>query len=611
MLSKLRNFIFGKPLASGTEEHHKLGVILGLAVFSSDALSSTAYATEEILLALHGLNYSEIATITLVTLVAIILLIGIVVFSYRQVINAYPDGGGAYIVAKENLGKTPSLIAAASLLIDYVLTVSVSICAGVSAITATGIISPNMAVNCCIAFIILIMLVNLRGLKESGLVFSVPVYFFLISMFVIMIFGFIKLGQNNFASLNFSHQSTSNSLTQSAMLLIFLNAFSHGCSGLTGIEAVADGVRAFKAPSFKQANRTMLTMAILLSGIFGGITILSLAFGIMPQANQTVISQIAKTVYGNDSFMFFATQIATMLILVLAANTAFADFPRVANFLANDGYLPRQLSNLGDKLVFNNGIMVLSALSIFLVIIYKGNTHALIPLYAVGVFISFTLTQFGMVKRHARKKEGRWRFGLVVNCFGGIITSVVAVIITIEKLTEGAWIVLLAIPIIIRMFLAIKQHYLYFVKQIRPDEDHEAPELKSNKILIMVSSLSKGVIQSIAYAKTISNNIEALHVEVNPSATKNFQEDWKRFYPDLELTILPSPFRSLIQPISDHIEKLQEESKNQWITIVVPEFVTNKFWHNLLHNQTAFLLKAILRFRRGVVVTTVRFFLED
>lgn len=610
MPNKLSNFLFGKPLASGTEEHHKLGPILGLAVFSSDALSSTAYATEEILYALKHLGSNQIIMLSLATLLAIILLIGLVVFSYRQVINAYPEGGGAYIVAKENLGKTPSLVAAASLLIDYVLTVSVSVCAGVSALTATGCLSPDWTVKFCVIFILAIMFVNLRGLKESGLIFSFPVYVFLGSMILLIITAFIKIFNGSFTpniisgNYNFVSQN-------STLFFLFLNAFSHGCSGLTGIEAVADGVKAFREPSSKNANKTMLIMAILLSSIFASITILALVFKILPQSNQTIISQIAKITFGDSSFLFYLIQIATMAILILAANTAFADFPRVSNFLANDGYLPRQLSNLGDKLVFNNGIIALSILSISLVILYKGDTHALIPLYAVGVFISFSLTQFGMVKRHARKKLGSWRFGLTINLIGGIVTTIVAIIIAVEKFTEGAWIVLFAIPIIFKMFLAIKHHYIYFVKQIRLDEDQKLPQLKSNKVLIMVSSLSKGVIQAIAYAKTISNNIEVLHVEINPKATKEFCKEWQNFYPDLPLLILPSPYRSLIQPISDHIQKLQEESQNEWITVVVPEFVTNKFWHNFLHNQTALLLKAILRFRKGLVVTTVRFFLED
>ncbi len=616
ILDSLRQLIFGTPLATEDEEDHKLGVPLGLAVFSADALSSTAYATEEILIALVGNNFvGALTTIPLAVAIAIVILIALVVFSYRQIIYAYPQGGGSYIVARENLGKMPSLLAAASLLIDYVLTVSVSTCAGVAAITSTGFIPHSFAVNLCIIFILIITLINLRGLKESGVTFAMPVYFFLLSMLFLLVMGFNKLivGHYDFSNIFPGSHNTpaGSSLTQLSFIMLSLKAFSHGCSGLTGIEAVADGVKAFKAPSSKQANRTMLTMAVLLSTIFLGVTILAIAFHIVPVEGETVLSQIAKATFGVASPVYYLVQISTMLILVLAANTAFADFPRVANFLAADGYLPRQLANLGDRLVFNNGIAALGLISILLVVLYHGDTHSLIPLYAVGVFISFTTSQFGMVAHHRSHKGKNWKFGFVVNFCGAIVTSIVAVIIMVEKFVEGAWILLFAIPLLIALFLEVKKHYLQFVKQTKVIHREEYLEDKANKVLVLVSSFSKGSFQAIQYAKSISSNIEAVHIEFNPEATAVFKREWEESYPGAKLTILESPYRSLVRPIVLYIEEQKAQNPNTWLTVIIPEFVTHELWHNVLHNQTAMLLKAFLRFKKGVVVTTVRFFLDD
>lgn len=617
MFDSLRRFIFGNPLSIHEAEEHKLGVPLGLAVFSSDALSSTAYATEEILIALVGTNFSgSITRIPLTVAIAIIGLIGLVIFSYRQVINAYPQGGGSYIVAKENLGKMPSLLAAASLLIDYILTVSVSTCAGVAAITSTGFIPHSLSVNLCIIFILFIMIINLRGLKESGLTFSFPVYLFLISMIVLIVMGFIKAIDGGFELHTILPNSSSlepegHGLTKLAFLLLFLKAFSHGCSGLTGIEAVADGVKAFKNPSSRNANHTMLTMAFFLSTIFLGITILAIAFNIHPMHGETVLSQIAKATFGQATFPYYVVQISTTLILVLAANTAFADFPRVANFLAADGYLPRQLANIGDRLVFNNGIAALGVISILLVILYRGDTHALIPLYAVGVFISFTTSQLGMVFHHLKNKGRNWKVGLLINLLGAVVTSIVAVIIMVEKFMEGAWILLLAIPLLIWIFLKIKEHYNQFVEQTRVTNAQEYLDIKDNKVLVLVSSLSKGSFQSVQYAQSISKNIEAVHIEFNQEATERFKKEWAEVYPDTKVTILTSPFRSLIRPLVQYIEEQKIENPHTWLTVIIPEFVTHELWHNVLHNQTAMLLKAFLRYKKGVVVTTVRFFLDD
>lgn len=612
MLKQLKRLVFGEPIASQHEEHQKLDVPLGLAVFAADALSSTAYATDEILIALSASAVAvQVGLLSLPVALAITALIVLVVISYRQIIKAYPGGGGAYIVAKENLGRLPSQIAASALLIDYILTVAVSISAGIAAITSTGLLAHNHATWYCILATLAIMLVNLRGLKESGKTFALPAYTFLLSMGLLLAVGIWKLITGNPLPPILSHGVSGIGWGDAALVLLFLKAFSHGCAGLTGIEAVSNGVKAFKEPSSERANTTMTLMGLLLGGIFLGITVLAFGFHILPKPDETILSQVASAVFGKGTFLYLLVQFSTMVLLLLAANTAFADFPRVSSFLAYDGFLPRQLMNIGDRLVFNNGIWVLALFAIFLIWLYHGDTHALIPLYAVGVFICFTLSQSGMVMHHYREKEKNWVQGLWINGLGAVVTATVTLILAIEKFQEGAWIVLVTMPLIVLMFNRINRHYQSVGQQLALEENYACPVPIKHQVLVLVSGLGKNTIPALQYAKTLASEVEAIHVELNTEATKRLQQNWEHWGCGIPLKVLPSPYRTINEPILDYIDELRGGGQEQWITVIVPEFVTKQFWHNFLHNQTALVLKTRLRSREGTIVTTVRFHLKD
>ena len=615
MPSSLRTFLIGHPLATEQAEHEKLNVPLGLAVFSADALSSTAYATDEILIALAGSALAaQAGQLSLPVAAAIVLLIGLVVLSYRQVISAYPEGGGAYVVARRNLGIFPSHIAAAALMIDYTLTVAVSISAGVAAITSTKFVNPAHTTLYCLVCAGIIMLLNLRGVKESGRAFAFPAYTFLFAMISLIGYGIFKihtLADPAAVGMQVTAAGASN-WGDIAIVLVFLKAFSHGCAGLTGIEAVSNGVQSFKAPAAKRANMTMTIMGCLLSGIFMGITYVAYAYHIHPVTDETILSQVATAVFGRNTFFYLLVQISTMIMLILAANTAFAGFPGVANLLADDGYLPRQLKNIGDRLVFNNGILILGIVSMGLIYLYSGDTHSLLPLYAVGVFTSFTLSQSGMVRHHLREREPGWGLAICINLFGAIVTAAVTVILAVEKFTEGAWIVLVAIPVLIYFFRTVKRHYVSVGKQLALEESFHFPVPQHHKVLVLVSALGKGTIPALEYARAMSPEAEAVHVELNPEAAERLRHNWEQWGTGMPLVILPSPYRSITEPLLEYFDQIDAEyGADAWVTIVIPEFVTKKFWHNFLHNQSALLLSTLMRFRKGKIITTVRFFLDE
>lgn len=615
ILSLIKNILIGKPIDSRLANSEKLGVTLGLAVFAVDALSSTAYATDEIFLALASSSYAcATGLLSFPIAIAIAVLIVIVIISYSEIIKVYQDEGGAYIVAKENFGTRMSLVAGAALLIDYLLTVVVSISAGVAALTSTGLINHDCTVLFCIFFVIIITIVNLRGLRESGIVFAVPAYLFIATMFFMFFAGFSNyFSQQNF--FDFVHKQNCDfftnpqySIANLGFLAVMLKAFSHGCAGLTGIEAVANGVKAFKEPSDKRARIVMMIMGILLSLIFLGITILAIVYQVSPDHHQTIMSQVAAHIFGNSTPLYYLVQFVTMVLLILAANTAFAGFPRMANLLAVDGFLPRQLMNIGDRLVFNNGIIFLGLGSIFLLWLYKGDTHLLIPLYAVGVFICFTISQMGMVVHHWQNKS---IYGILINGFGAFTTALVTLVIAVQKFYEGAWIVLFLIPLLVLIFVKIKAHYLSVSKQLALTDDFHATIPSKHKTLVLVSSLGKVTLSSMTYARTLSSDIEAVHVDLNSQATEKLKEDWAKYESDIPLKILPSPYRSITKPLLTYVDEINAMPESHWITIIVPEFVTKKFWHNFLHNQTAILLKALLRFRKNTIVMTFRVHLED
>lgn len=625
MFNRLKRFIVGNPLASHRERHERLSIPIGLAVFASDALSSTAYATEEILIALFaaGLVPAAIASavnglMAIPVAIAIILLMFIVVFSYREVIFAHPSGGGSYEVAKTRLGILPSQIAGAALLIDYVLTVSVSVSSGVANITSTGWLPVEHKTAISVILVLAIMFLNLRGVKESGRAFAVPAFVFMFSMFALIGWGVFKVATGQIHDTPDAQATLQQIQTFSPWILlaVLMKAFSHGCAALTGVEAVSNGVQAFKEPAELNAGKTMMYMGMVLGIIFLGVTCLAFAIpGIIPPeihpGHATVVSQIAEGVFGHGSFMYLDVQLITALILVLAANTSFAGFPRLGMILAHDGYLPRQLMSLGDRLVYSNGIVILSVFAIALIIIYQADYNRMMPLYAIGVFLSFTLAQWGMVKHHKSEQKPGWKRRMVVNLIGAVATAVVTIILVFEKFWEGAWLVLVAMPIIIWVFRQIRAHYESIGKQLALPVTGYCPVPVEHTVLVLVSSLHRGTIPALEYAKTISERVEAVHVELNSAQTERLKAAWEDWGCGIPLTILKSPFRSISEPLLEYIDEVEERYEHDLVTIIVPEFVTKKSWHNLLHNQTSITLKALLRFRAGKVVTTVRYHLEE
>jgi amino acid transporter len=618
MFSRFKRYIVGNPLASHRERSERLSIPIGLAIFASDALSSTAYATEEILLALSGTAFGAYAALLAIPVaLAIVTLMAIVVLSYRQVIIAHPTGGGSYEVAKEKLGILPSQIAGSALLIDYVLTVAVSVSAGVAAITSTGVLLPAQRVPVAIILVMFIMFLNLRGVKEAGKAFAIPAYIFIAAMVALIAQGLWKVFTGGapipIGTIPVLPGSLTGDGISMAMVLVLMNAFSHGCAALTGVEAVSNGVQAFKEPAEYNASKTMIWMGVILGVLFLGVTYLAYAFQIHPDptGHETVISRVAAAVTGKGSPLYWLIQIITMIILILAANTSFSGFPRLGSILAQDGYLPRQLTNLGDRLVYSNGIIILGVLSVILIVLFNAETHAMIPLYAVGVFLSFTLAQAGMVMHHLHDKAANWRKSLAINAIGAVTTGVVTLLLIFEKFTEGAWMVLLAMPVIIWIFRQIHEHYRSINQQLTLPNTGYCPLAIEHTVLVLVSSLNRGTIPALEYAKTISDRVEAVHVELNSVTTERLEKAWAEWGCGITLTILKSPYRSISEPLLEYIDEVEDRYEHDLVTIIVPEFVTKKGWHNLLHNQTSLMLKTLLRYRTGKVVTTVRYHLDE
>lgn len=620
MLMKIRRLLLGKPLPTSRQSHERLPKFLALPVFASDAVSSVAYATEEILLMLM-VTGGAAWRISLPIAGAIAVLIAIVAMSYRQTIFAYPNGGGSYIVARENLGTIYGLIAAASLLTDYILTVSVSVAAGVAAIVSlNSTLAPDITLM-GIAAVAFVAFINLRGVRESGALFAPPTYIFIVSLTALIIAGLIKLHSGAYCpvvrnpekwAMEFTrakgHQWTG---IQTVSLFLILRAFSSGCSALTGIEAIANGIPAFKVPESKNAATTMTWMAGILAVLVLGITYLAHAYSVFPAEHETVISQLARTIFGRGWF-WYTIQIATAAILILAANTAFQDFPRLAYILAKDRYAPRQLTNLGDKLAFSNGILMLALVATILLVIFHGDTSRLIPLYAVGVFISFTLSQVGMGFRQVEAKHKGWRSHSALSFFGGTVTGIVALVIAITKFMHGAFIVIFLIPVLVLVFYKIHEHYINLGKKLRLSEEtfKEPKEVKSTSI-VLVSSIHKGIIPALKYARTLSSDCRALHIEVENTESALLRERWPKFGLDIPLVILESPYRTITDQLLRYIDEAKKERPDQIITVILPEFVVSNWWHGILHNKSSLFIKLALMTRRNIVVTNVRYFVDD
>ena len=623
MAAELKRFIIGRALKTEQAAHERLTKKTALAVFSSDALSSTAYATEEILLVLavaaaatHGQSFYYVLPVS----AGIAVLLAIVAVSYRQTIHAYPSGGGAYIVAKENLGTNAGLVAAASLLVDYVLTVSVSIAAGVAAITSAAQGTrfawlDDHKVFLCLMFILFIALANLRGVRESGALFATPTYLFIVSFLIMIGYGLFHYWAYGGAAPVPSAEELKTAEgyhLQPMTTLLLLGAFSNGCAALTGIEAISNGVPAFKKPEDKNAAATLVWMAVLLTTMFLGTSVMAYLYQVHPHQNETVISQFARIMFtGRLGWFYFVVQAATAAILVLAANTSFADFPRLSSLLARDRFLPRQFANRGDKLVFSNGIIILAVFSGILVVMFGGDTSRLIPLYAVGVFLSFTLSQLGMVRRWNRTRSPRWKKSIVVNAVGAVATFTVLCVFIATKFIHGAWIVVVVIPLLVIFFRAIHGHYLDVAKQLSMEGLDPIHSIK-HSVVVPISGLHRGVLAALEYAKSISrdNNVTAVYVDFEEEATAKLREKWERWGAGVKLVVLPSPYRELTRPLLKYIKRVKVQGRDDMITVVLPEFIPAKWWQHILHNQSSLLLKGALLFREGVIVTSVPYHLK-
>ncbi|HEX5503894.1 MAG TPA: APC family permease [Thermomicrobiales bacterium] len=622
----VKRALIGRPLASSQAIHERLTKVKALAVLSSDALSSVAYATEETLLVLI-LAGTGAFRYSIPIGGAIALLLAIVAFSYRQTIFAYPHGGGSYIVASDNLGPVPGLTAAAALMIDYTLTVAVSISSGVAALTSAvpGLAPYTVALG--VLFIVLITVGNLRGIRESGSIFAAPTYLFIGALLAIIALGLVKAFV--------LHDPAATSVPRDAVrategvgLFLILKAFASGCSAMTGVEAISDGVPAFEPPESRNAATTLVWMAGLLGVMFLGTTVLAHVYGLVPRDNETILSQLAHLVVGAGWF-YYVFQVATLLILVLAANTAFSDFPRLGSFLARDGYIPRLFLFRGDRLAFTVGISTLAVLAGLLVIIFGGDVTALIPLYAVGVFVSFTMSQSGMVRRWWRQRGPHWRVKAAINGVGAVATAIVAIIVGLTKLTSGeplftvgryhvhagSWIVILLIPLLILLFLAIHRHYARAAQELATETPLD-PDAISHTVVVPIAAFNRVAVQTLAYARSLSPNVTAVHVDDDPDKIATLREEWRRkaqvvpFLREVKLVTIESPYRGLTGPLLAYLDEMDHHDAADTLTVVLPEFVPAHWWEQLLHNQTALRLKAALLFRPGTVVINVPYHLE-
>ncbi len=610
-IAAAKRVLFGRPLPSDRLEEERLNKKTALAVLSSDAISSVAYATEQTLLVLAVLGTAALSYIVPISAVIVGLLV-LVALSYRQTVFAYPNGGGSYTVSKDNIGTGAGLVAAAALLTDYILTVAVSISGGVAAITSAypGLIAHTVPL--CIASIFLLMVVNLRGVRESGIAFSVPTYVFIVIMLALIGTGIVRLLTGHEAAplaqairvdtVSASQHATSFPIGF-ALTFLILRGFAEGCVAMTGTEAISNGVGAFRRPSSKNAATTLGWMAAILAVFFLGTSLLAKHYHVMPAAHETVLSQLGRNIFGGGA-LYFILQYATFAILVLAANTAFADFPRLSSILARDGYMPRQFAARGDRLAFSNGIIVLALIAMLLVTLFRGDTSALIPLYAIGVFVCFSLSQAGMVIHWLRARDEGWLWKAVLNGVGAIATAAVSIIQVVTKFTHGAWIVVLIIPLIILMLRKIHAHYESF-NQETAYKGHAPLMFLHHTVVVPVNGITKPVSGALVYATAISEDVRAVYVEVDPETTSALEAKWSEWDIGIDLTILPSPYRSVLRPLVEYVKDLTQRGHADLVTVVVPEIVPHRWWEHLLHNKTALYIRTAFLFKPDVVVTAV------
>lgn len=622
-----RSWLIGRPLATADAPHQTIGKAIGLAVFASDALSSTAYATQEILFILAVAGTAAFGYAFPIS-IAIVVLLAIVVVSYEQTIHAYPNSASAYIVTRDNLGTLPSQTTGAALLTDYILTVAVSISSGVAQITSAYPDLYDFRVEIAVGMVALIMLINLRGVKESGVAFAIPTYFFLMMIFMTVITGMVRYLTGSLTGVVDPPHLELTEVAQPITLFLILHAFASGTTALTGVEAISDGVPAFKEPRTHNAGITLIWMASILGALFLGITFLAIQIGAIPSESETVISQLVRTAYDGRGILYLVTIASTTIILIMAANTAYADFPRLSALMAADGFLPRQLTYRGSRLVFSRGIIALGLLASLLIIIFQASVTALIPLYAIGVFLSFTLSQAGMAHRWWKigqlapgqevqergsvlRYDPGWRPKMVINGFGAVCTFIVMLIFAFTKFVHGAWIVLLLIPLLVMVLSGIHRHYQGLAKRLSLRNYQGDLRLTRHRVILLVGGVHQGTLAALRYARFLSDDITAVHVSINPDESQRIRNEWEKWGNGVRIVILESPYRLLLEPLLDYINDLDTRRQpGEIITVVVPQFVPRHWWHNLLHTQTAFMLRITLLFRPGIVITDVPYQVE-
>jgi amino acid transporter len=622
-----RNFghwLIGRPLQTADAPHQTIGKVIGLAVFASDALSSTAYATEQILVILAAAGTVAFGYVFPISL-AIVVLLAIVALSYEQTIHAYPDGGGAYIVARDNLGEFPALVAAAALLTDYILTVSVSIASGVAQVVSAYESLFPYRVLIAVTCVLFVMVINLRGVKESGMAFAIPTYFFVLMMYLAVGIGLGRYFLGNLGVVEEPPVLESLSETFGAVTpFLLLHAFSSGTAALTGVEAISNGITAFKEPRSRNAGITLIWMAGILGSLFLAISFLTRAIGAVPSETETVISQLARTIFGGRGIFYLGMITATTIILVMAANTAFADFPRLSALAAKDGFLPRQLTYRGSRLVYSYGIVTLAVIASILIIGFQASVTRLIPLYAIGVFLSFTLSQAGMAHRWWKighlagdmeikergstlRYEKNWQFKMIINGFGSVCTAVVMCVFAITKFRDGAWIVLILTPFLIAIFGLIHRHYSNVAKRLSLENYGEPPPyMGRHRVIVPLSNVHQGTLAALRYAQMLSDDVTAVHVSIDPAETQKVQGKWDMWGKGTRLVILDSPYRLFVEPLLGYLEEIiANRQPNEMITIVVPQFIPSRRVFGALHMHTADLLRKELLSKAGVVITDV------
>ena len=614
MLTLTKRLLIGKPLATSESDHQRLPKPIALATFSSDAISSTAYATEEILFVTAvGASSLALGLSKLVPLAIVVaVLLAIVSISYRQTIFSYPSGGGSYIVSRENLGENPSLVAGASLLVDYILTVAVSVSSGVAAILSIPTFHDleSSRVPLCVGLVVLVTLANLRGIKESGRAFALPTYIYIVAISAMVAIGLWRVFFGEFDRVPFDPQRAHGVAEMGGSLTLFLllRGFSSGAVALTGVEAISNGVPAFQRPESRNAAATLTWMAVILGSLFLGLSVLASRLHPFPTHTETVNSQMARALFGESPF-YWVIQLSTCAILILAANTAYADFPRLSSIIARDGYLPRQFANRGDRLVFSNGIVFLAAAASALIVIFGGIVTALIPLYAIGVFTSFTLSQSGMVRHHLRLRHAGWRRGVAINGVGAVATFVVMLIVAVTKFTKGAWVPIVVVPLVIALFKAINRHYRSVSQGIEITPEQVPPAPAQHTFVVLVGRVHRGVAEAIQYARSLRpDHVVALHIADEAVNHEDVERDWERFGFKIPLDIVDSPYRELTAPVNRYLDRLEARWSTDKLTVVIPEFVLGvRSITNVLHGQNGLALKLSLLGRPNTAVLSVPF----